>query len=71
MKSVSVATSGHEKDHLTVMLACTADGEKLPPYVVFKRRTLPKVTFPAGVFVRVHPKGWMDDDLVEDRLKWV
>lgn len=37
---------GHEKDRFTVMLGCTADGGKLPPYVVFKRKTLSGATRP-------------------------
>ena len=41
-KSVLIMTTGHGKDHFTVMLACLGDGTKLPPYVVFKRNTLPK-----------------------------
>lgn len=51
-KTVSILTTGHEKDRFTVMLACLGDGTKLPPYVVFKRKTLPKkITFPNGVIV--------------------
>jgi len=42
VKTVSIRTTGHENSHFTVMLACTADGGKLPPYIVFKRKTLPK-----------------------------
>ena len=56
------------------MLACTADGGKLPPYIVFKRKTLPKgMRFPRGVHVhvRVHPKGWMDEALTLDWIKTV
>ena len=29
MKTVSIRTTGHEKSHFTVMLACTADGGNL------------------------------------------
>ena len=68
-KSVSIKTTGHEKDRFTVMLTCTADGGKLAPLVVFKRKTLPKETFPKEV--RVHPKGWMDERLVLDWLDTV
>lgn len=53
------------------MLACTADGGKLPPYVIFKRKTLPKEKFPDGVIVKVHEKGWMDEDLTHDWIKTV
>ena len=35
-------TTGHEKDRFTGMLACLGNGTKLPPYVVFKQKTLPK-----------------------------
>ncbi|KAM7307988.1 pogo transposable element with KRAB domain [Ixodes scapularis] len=49
------------------MLCCTADGHKLDPYLIFNRKTLPaNVAFPANVIVRVHPKGWMDTDLMVD-----
>lgn len=66
-KQVRVLTSGNEKARVTAMLACTADGTKLPPFLVFKRKTLPKnVTFPRGVIVRANEKGWMDTDLVID-----
>lgn len=39
-------------------------GTKLPPYLVFKRKTMPLETFPKGVVVRVNKKGYMTDDTV-------
>ena len=42
VKTVSIKTSGHEKSHYTVVLACCANGTKLPPMIIFKRKTLPK-----------------------------
>ena len=42
VKRVLILTTGHEKDRFTVMLACHGDGTKLPKYVIFKRKTLPK-----------------------------
>lgn len=41
-KSVSVRMTGAECQRCTVMLCITADGRKLPLYIVFKRKTLPK-----------------------------
>ena len=38
----------------------SADGTKLKPVLIFKRKTAPKVQFPAGVVVHVNEKGWMD-----------
>ncbi|CAI7830054.1 unnamed protein product, partial [Closterium sp. NIES-54] len=47
-RTVHVRTAGYEKECLTIMLAVTASGLKLPPYVVFKRKTIPKVVVPRG-----------------------
>ena len=61
-KTILVRTTGNEKAHFTVVLACLADGSKLPPVIIFKRKTLPKsMKFPAGILVRAHHKGWMDE----------
>jgi hypothetical protein len=30
--------------------------------VIFKRKNMPKETFPTGVLIHVHPKGWMDEE---------
>jgi len=61
-KTVSITTTGHEKSRFTVVLSCLADGTKLKPMIIFKRKTMPKEKFPAGVVVHNHPKGWMDID---------
>lgn len=60
IKTVAIKTSGHEKDHFTCVLACCADGTKLPPMLIFKRKTMPKGKLPPGIFVHVQEKGWMD-----------
>uniref|UniRef100_K7FGA6 HTH CENPB-type domain-containing protein n=1 Tax=Pelodiscus sinensis TaxID=13735 RepID=K7FGA6_PELSI len=62
-KTVLIKTTGHEKSSFTVVLACTADGAKLRPMIIFKRKTMPKIKFPVGVFVHVNEKGWMDEGL--------
>ena len=67
-KTVSVRTCGAEKQHFTVVLSCLADGTKLKPMCIFKRKTMPKEKLPSGVLVCVHPKGWMDENLVK---KWL
>ena len=72
VKSVSILTTGHEKDRFTIMLACLGDGTKLPLYVIFKQKTLPKnANFPKEVIVRCQEKGWMDQGLVQDWLRTV
>ena len=44
-KTVSVKTTGHERQHFTVVLACQANGKKIRPLVIFKRKNMPKETF--------------------------
>ena len=71
-KTIMVKTTGHEKTHFTVVLSCMADGTRLKPVVIFKRKTLPKgAKFPHGVVVKAHPKGWMDEKGTTDWLEEV
>jgi len=61
-KKIMKKTSGNEKTHYTVLLACCADGTKLPPLLIFKRKMLRKDVTPHGIYVHVHSKGWMDGE---------
>ena len=65
--------------HLTVVLACLADGGKLKPIIIFKQKALSKGTiFPSGVIVQAHPKGSMDEQGIQfwmqqclDQKTWI
>ncbi|CAI7905921.1 unnamed protein product [Closterium sp. NIES-54] len=74
-RTVHVQSAGYEKERVTVMLAVTASGLKLPPYVVFKRKTIPKVPIPAGKRSTCGGpctrQGWMDESLVQDWITQV
>ena len=62
-KTILVKTTGHERTHFTVVLACMANGFKLKRTVIFKQKKIPKrEKIPAGVLVLCHSKGWMDED---------
>ncbi|KFV07007.1 Pogo transposable element with KRAB domain, partial [Tauraco erythrolophus] len=67
-KSVIIKTLGNEKMCITVMLAVLADGIKLPPYVILKRKTMLKDQLPTGIIVRCQNQGWMSTDLMKDWL---
>lgn len=56
-KTVTITTTGHERTHFTVALACTASGRKLKPLIIFKRKTMPKESLPSGVEVICNQKG--------------
>jgi len=70
-KTVSIKTTGNEKAHFTTILACMADGTKLKPAVIFKRKTMPKDKFPPGVLVFVNEKGWVNEEVVYQWLEKV
>jgi hypothetical protein len=71
-KEVLLKTTGCEELRLTVILAATADGRKLPPFIILKRKTLPKLeSFPKDVIVRAQEKGWMTEELMLEWLKLV
>lgn len=54
------------------MLVVTADGHKLPSYVIFKRKTIPKgEDFPNDVIFRAQPKGWITEELMENWINVV
>jgi hypothetical protein len=56
--AIFVRTSGSEKQHCTAILVVTANGRKLPPNVIFKRKILPKgMRFPPVILVRAQDKG--------------
>ena len=48
-ETTMIRTSGNEKTRYTVVLACCADGTKLPPLLILKRKTLPKDVIPHGI----------------------
>ena len=59
--TVSIMTFGAEKQHFTVILLCLADGNKLKPAVVFKRKKMPLEELPKNIIVLVQEKGWVDE----------
>ena len=67
--SINIRTTGHEKTSVTVVFACQADGQKLPPLVIFKRKTILKEKFPSNIIIKTNSKGWMDEKLMIEWLK--
>ena len=69
--SISLKSTGHEKDHFTVVLSARADGTKLKPFVVFKgkgTRLIKELQKIPGVVVRFSANGWMNDSLIVEYL---
>ena len=70
-RSVVLKSTGHQKDHFTVLLSAKANGAKLKPFVVFKGKgtrllkTLKSIT---GIVVKFSPNCWMNDSLTSEYL---
>src|SRR4051812_15187262 len=65
-KTISILSTGHEYSNFTVILACLADGTKLPPVIIFKLKKIPREEFPDGGIIRPNPQGWMN----ENEITW-
>ena len=63
-KTILIKTTGADKCHFTVILACMTEGNKLKQAVVFKQKTLPKERFPPGIIVFVQQNGWVDEGIL-------
>lgn len=60
-------TTGHEHTRFTVMLCCATDGTKLPPYIVFHCKNLPKnEQFPTNVIICENEKGFMNEAMAKE-----
>ena len=60
-----------EKNRITAVLCCTAAGKLLPPFVIFKGKTLrplKNVKIPGGVVCTTQEKAWMDEN---GMIKWI
>ena len=70
--SVPVKSTGHEKNHFTLVLTAQADGTKSKPFVVFKgkgTRLIKDLQKIKGIVVRFSSNGWMNDLLTIDYLR--
>ena len=67
-KTVSILSTGHERSNFTVVLACLADGTKLPSVIIFKLKKIPREEFPEGVVIRANSQGWMNE---EEMIWWI
>ncbi|KFM65154.1 Pogo transposable element with KRAB, partial [Stegodyphus mimosarum] len=70
-KTASVLTTGHERTSFTCVLACAANGVKLKPMIIFKRKTIPKGDFPNDVIICANENGWMCETIMHEWLQKV
>ena len=56
---IRVTTTGSEYSRFTVVLCVTASRIKLPAYIIFRRKTIPKFNHPSNVIVSANEKSCM------------
>ena len=67
--TVQIATTGHDKQRITICLAAFADGTKLKPFVVFKGKRIPKeISNVHAAVIKMSDNGWMNEDLT---MEWI
>ncbi|GFW43498.1 pogo transposable element with KRAB domain [Trichonephila clavipes] len=66
--SIPINTTGNERTSFNVVLCCAANGLKLPPMLIFKRKRSKKENFPKGVEIRANENGWMNEQIM---LSWL
>ena len=69
--SIPLKTTGHEKDHFTVILTAKANGTKLKPFVIFKGKgtcLVKTLQQSPVVVVKFSSNGWMNDILTIEYL---
>ena len=67
-RHVGQRATSNEKKRITVVLACTSRGEKLPPFVVLKHALKRGVEPPDGISVYHNQNAWMTSSLTEEWL---
>ena len=61
-RTVPVLSCGADKQSFTVALTVKANGEKLPPKVIFEGVRQLNINTPPRMRISVHKKGWMDEE---------
>ena len=70
--SVPLKSTGHEKDHFTVILTAKSDGTKLKPFVIFTGKgthLIRDLQHIPGRVVRFSSNKWMNNALTVDYLQ--
>ena len=68
VKSAPIVTTGNKKNSLNVVLSCLFLEHKLPPIIIFKRKTISKENSPKGIVVQAKQKGWMNQDIMQENV---
>lgn len=68
-RTVPVLSCGADKQSFTVAQAVKANGQKLPPKVIFKGVRQLNINTPPRMQISVHKKGWMDEEGIKEWIR--
>ncbi|OWZ21105.1 hypothetical protein PHMEG_0004400 [Phytophthora megakarya] len=69
-RHIVVRSTGFASMRITVMLAVTASGRKLPPCLIWKRKNRGSIERLGGCYVAFQARAWVDQDLLLNWLDW-
>ncbi|GMF64688.1 unnamed protein product [Phytophthora lilii] len=67
-RHVVIRSTGFASMRITVILAVTASGVKLPPVLIWKGKNTPSFQKHQGLWVTYQPKAWVDSNLLK---RWI
>eukprot|EP00644_Phytophthora_capsici_P010202 jgi/Phyca11/120428/e_gw1.41.340.1 len=69
-RHVVIRSTGFSSMRITAALAVTASGKKLPPCLIWKRKTRGSIERVGGCYVAYQERAWVDQDLLLNWLDW-
>ncbi|KAG3062075.1 hypothetical protein PC121_g12744 [Phytophthora cactorum] len=69
-RHVVLRSTGFASMRITAALAVTASGKKLPPCLIWKRKTRGPIERLGGCYVSFQPRAWVDQELLLQWLDW-
>lgn len=71
-ETITVTSTGHKKSQFTLVLSCLANGIKLKPMIIFKRKNAEsKISGAAVVLAHIQENGWINENGIKLWLRQV
>jgi hypothetical protein len=70
-KSVSINSSGHEKDRVTAVLCCNANGDKMPALIITKSSDRTKLNVIERKPLEIKKGEWVDVFITQNKNAWM
>jgi len=68
-KSIKLIRNNGYRKRLTVCLAILSNGKKLPPFIIFKAKSVPTNPHSKCLLVRANANGWITEGMMKDWIQ--